>query len=133
MPEHIDKIAWICIRDGRILSVRSKGKELFYFPGGKREPGETDAETLQREIGEELSVRIKPETIAYYGAFEAQADGKPEGVLVKMTCYTADCAGDLAPASEIGELAWLGYADRDRTSLISRIIFDELHEKNLLA
>ncbi|RRJ65645.1 NUDIX domain-containing protein [Paenibacillus oralis] len=132
MPEHIDKIAWICIKDQRILGVRSKGKELFYFPGGKREPGETDAETLQREIGEELSVRIKPETIAYYGAFEAQADGKPEGVLVKMTCYTADYSGELAPASEIAELAWLSYADLDRASLISRIIFDELYEKNLL-
>lgn len=132
MPAPIDKIAWICIQDGRILSVRSKGKEIFYFPGGKREPGETDAETLQREIGEELSVRIKPETISYFATFEAQADGKPEGVLVKMTCYTADYSGELAPASEIAELAWLTYADRDRVSLISRIIFDELYEKNLL-
>ncbi|MCM3698868.1 NUDIX domain-containing protein [Paenibacillus macerans] len=132
MSDTIDKIAWICIKDGRILSVRSKGKELFYFPGGKREPGETDAETLQREIGEELSVCIKPETISYFATFAAQADGKPEGVLVKMTCYTADYSGELAPASEIEELAWLSHADRDRASLISRIIFEELHDKKLL-
>ncbi|MGG6313351.1 NUDIX hydrolase [Paenibacillus macerans] len=132
MTGNIDKIAWISLREGRLLGVRSKGKELFYFPGGKREPGETDAETLQREIHEELSVRIKPETIDYFATFEAQADGKPEGVLVKMTCYYADYDGELQPASEIEELAWLGYADRDRTSLISRIIFDKLHVMNLV-
>ncbi|MDU4697486.1 MAG: NUDIX domain-containing protein [Paenibacillus sp.] len=132
MEGNIDKIAWICLRDGRMLNVRSKGKALFYVPGGKREPGESDHETLQREVQEELSVAVKPDTIRYFETFEAQADGKPEGVLVRMTCYFADFEGALQPASEIEEMAWLSYAERDRTSLISRMIFDRLHEMNLL-
>ncbi|EES75326.1 hypothetical protein POTG_00557, partial [Paenibacillus sp. oral taxon 786 str. D14] len=90
MEGNIDKIAWIHLRNGRMLNVRSKGKELFYIPGGKREPGESDHETLQREIQEELSVTVKPETINYFATFEAQADGKPEGILVRMTCYFAE-------------------------------------------
>lgn len=49
-----------------------------------------------------------------------------------MTCYYAEAEGELQPASEIEEMAWLSYAERERTSLISRMIFDRLHEMNLL-
>ncbi|MDU0200506.1 NUDIX hydrolase [Paenibacillus sp. MAH-36] len=132
MTTFIDKIALIRIMDGQILGTRSKGKELYYLPGGKRDPGETDTETLIREIEEELSVHIKPETVAHFGNFEAQADGKAEGIVVKMACYTADYDGELRPASEIDELEWLSYKDRDRVSRVVQIIFDHLHEKNLL-
>ncbi|WP_230406062.1 NUDIX hydrolase, partial [Plesiomonas shigelloides] len=83
----IDKLAWILIRDGKLLTVRSKGKSLFYLPGGKREAGESDEQALLREIKEELDVDLIPETIKYIGTFEAQADGKSEGVTVKLTCY----------------------------------------------
>ncbi|MCY9659815.1 NUDIX domain-containing protein [Paenibacillus chondroitinus] len=132
MTTFIDKIALIRIVDGQILGTRSKGKELYYLPGGKRDPGETDTETLIREIEEELSVHIKPETVAHFGNFEAQADGKAEGIVVKMACYTADYDGELSPASEIDELEWLSYKDRDRVSRVVQIIFDHLHEKKLL-
>ncbi|MBA2941385.1 NUDIX domain-containing protein [Paenibacillus sp. CGMCC 1.16610] len=132
MTTFIDKIALIRIVDGQILGTRSKGKELYYLPGGKRDPGETDTETLIREIEEELSVHIKPETVAHFGNFEAQADGKAEGIVVKMACYTADYDGEPSPTSEIDELEWLSYKDRDRASRVVQIIFDHLHEKNLL-
>ncbi|MCR8630386.1 NUDIX hydrolase [Paenibacillus radicis (ex Xue et al. 2023)] len=133
MTPIIDKIAWIYIVDGQILSARSRGKHICYIPGGKRDPGETDADTLVREVGEELSVRIKPETISHFGTFEAQAHDKSEGVLVKMACYTADFEGELSPASEIEELLWLTYHDRNRVSPVSQIIFDKLHEMKLLS
>lgn len=133
MTTIIDKIAWIHIENGQILCARSKGKDAFYFPGGKREAGETDVETLVREIEEEISVRVQPDTVSYFGTFEAAAHGKSEGVLVKMTCYLADFEGTLNPASEIEELAWFTYNDRYRMSLVTQIIFDELHEKKLLS
>lgn len=132
MAAYIDKIAWIHIVDSKLLCARSKGKETYYIPGGKREPGETDEETLIREVEEELSVKLKPETVVHYGDFEAQADGKAEGIKVRMGCYTADYSGELSPASEIEELAWLSYADRTRVSAVSQLIFDRLHEMKLL-
>lgn len=132
MSSMIDKVAWIHLENGRVLCAQSKGKESYYMPGGKREPGETDQECLTREIMEELSVRLKPETIAHFGSFEAQAHGKAEGVIVKMACYTAEYEGTLAPASEIGEIAWLTYADREKVSPVVQIIFDRLREMKLL-
>jgi 8-oxo-dGTP pyrophosphatase MutT (NUDIX family) len=38
------------------ISTKSKGKTKYYIPGGKRENGESDEQTLIREIAEELSV-----------------------------------------------------------------------------
>ncbi|MNW61685.1 hypothetical protein D3C74_397600 [compost metagenome] len=133
MTAMIDKIAWIHIVEGKVLGARSHGKDTYYFPGGKREAGETDNETLIREIGEELTVRIQPDTIKLFGKFTAAADGKEAGVEVQMTCLTADYSGTLAPAAEIAELAWLSYQDREHVSAVSQLIFDKLHEMKLLS
>ncbi|MCE7008983.1 NUDIX domain-containing protein [Kibdelosporangium philippinense] len=123
----IDKIALIRLEHGRILSTRSRGKDVYYLPGGKREPGETDLETLTREIAEELAVTILPATATDLGTFHAQAHGHSDGVTVQMACYTADYHGTPTPSSEIDEVAWLAYADRARVSPVDQLIFDHLH------
>lgn len=128
----IDKIAWIRVEDGKILSTRSRGKDVYYLPGGKREPGETDVQTLVREIREELDVAIAPGSVTHAGTFQAQAHGRAAGIAVRMTCYTADYQGTLAPSSEIDELIWLTYADRDRVSPVDQLIFDHLRENGEL-
>lgn len=132
MPTMIDKLAWIYIENKHLLSTRSKGKDTYYIPGGKREPGETDQETLLREIKEELDIDLHPETIAFFGQFEAQAHGKPEGTLVRMRCYTAEFSGAIRAAAEIEEVLWLQYTDRENSSPVDRLIFDVLKEKNLI-
>jgi len=128
----IDKLAFIEIRDKKILSTRSKGKDTYYLPGGKREAGETDAEALIREIEEELTVQLDPHSLVFYGAFQAQAHSHPEGVMVNMRCYTASYTGTIQAAAEIAEVTWLSYADKDRVSPVDKIIFDELKKKDLL-
>lgn len=128
----IDKLAWVYIKNKMILSTKSKKNDTYYIPGGKREKGETDIEALTREIKEELSVDLVPETIKYMGQFEAQAHGKAAGVVVRMTCYTADFSGELKPDSEIEEARWLTYQDRDRSSPVDKIIFEWLHEQGMI-
>ncbi len=128
----IDKLAWIRIENGRLLAVRSRGKDAFFLPGGKREPGESDERALLREVEEELCVRLRPETLQPLHVFEAQAHGQPEGVLVRMTCFTGEHDGELRPAAEIEEVAWLGHTDRARMSLVTRIIVDWLREQRMM-
>lgn len=132
MPATIDKLAWIYIQNKRILSTRSQGKDTYYIPGGKREAGETDQQALRREIKEELDIDLLEETIQFFGQFEAQAHGKPQGTLVRMSCYTAEFTGTIRAASEIEEAIWLQYADKEKTSLVDHLIFDFLKEKGLI-
>jgi 8-oxo-dGTP diphosphatase len=129
----IDKLAWIELQNKRILSTKSFGKDKYYIPGGKREAGESDKEALTREIKEELSVDLIDESIQYVGTFEAQAHGHPEGVNVKMTCYTATYIGEIKNAAEIEEIAWLNYNDQDKISGVDKIIFEFLKNRGELA
>ncbi len=128
----IDKLAWLEIKDQKILVARSIGKEVFYIPGGKRELGENDQQALTREIAEELSVTLIPESIDHYGTFSAQAHGHPEGVMVQMTCYEAMYAGAIKAAAEIAEVAWLPFEEMDKTSHVDKIIFQDLRAKGRL-
>ncbi|MCI8760277.1 MAG: NUDIX domain-containing protein [Clostridia bacterium] len=130
--KEIDKIALLYLKDGQILSSLSKGKDTYYLPGGKRELNETDEQTLIRECKEELTIDIKEDTIKYYGTFKAKAHGKTEGILVKMTCYTAEFIGEIKPNSEIQEIRWLNYKDIDIISPVDKLIFKALYEKGLL-
>lgn len=128
----IDKLAWIEIQDRRILGTLSRGKDTWYIPGGKREPGESDHEALIREIREELSVEILPESILFIGNFEAQAHGHAKDVLVKMQCYAGSYSGTLQPAAEIAEMGWLTTADMHRISPVDKIIFAFLKGEGLI-
>ncbi|OGX84462.1 DNA mismatch repair protein MutT [Hymenobacter lapidarius] len=129
----IDKIAWLHLHNGQLLSTRSRGKDRYYIPGGKREAGETDQQTLLREISEELTVDLDPASLAYVGTFEAPAHGHSSGVLVRMTCYRARYTGTLQAAAEIEEVVWLTYRHRPEVSAVDQLIFDWLRGQGLLA
>lgn len=109
----IETANWI-LRDGdKILSVRSHGRDRFYLPGGKIDPGETALDAIMREITEELGVTLIPDTIRELGTFSGYGHNLPDGAIVRMTCFVADYIGALAPAREIAELRWLTPRERD--------------------
>lgn len=128
----IDKVALIYVKNGKVLTTLSKGKDTYYMPGGKREPGESDNETLIREIKEELSVDVIEDTIRFYGTFEAQAAGKAEGILVTMTCYMAEFTGTLCSSAEIDKFDWFDCKDIDRVSIVDKLIFKDLHDNGYI-
>lgn len=132
MTQVIDKLAWLHINHKKLLCARSRGKSAWYLPGGKREPGESDADALAREIREELSIEILPETIAPVGVFEAQADAKPPGTMVRLTCYRAEFRGQIAPAAEIEEVRWIGHQNLDRCSPATKLVLGWLKERGII-
>lgn len=129
---YIDKLAFVEIQNQRLLVTLSHGKDMWYVPGGKRIAGETDQQALIREVKEELNVDLNPATIMYFGVIEAQAHGKPEGTLVRMTCYTGSYTGTIQASSEIEKVDWFSCAQKDQTSLASRLLFDALQAKGLV-
>ncbi|MGI5845629.1 MAG: NUDIX hydrolase [Alphaproteobacteria bacterium] len=132
MSKIIDKLALVYIKDGKMLMTRTYGKDVFYNPGGVRKEHETDIQALIREIKEELDVNLIPETIKKYGVFTRQAHGKPEGIMVQMTCYTAEFLETPKPTNEIEELAWLDMSDWNKISPVGELIFTDAYKKGLL-
>lgn len=60
----------ILIRNGRILLIRRKNPpsfDMYAFPGGRAEPGETPDQTALREFEEETGIRAhSPHEFAFY-------------------------------------------------------------------
>jgi 8-oxo-dGTP diphosphatase len=128
----IDKLAWICLQDKKVLGARSIGKEVFYLPGGKRESGETDQQALTREIWEELSVTLSSSALKHLHTFKGPAHGKPIGVMVQMTCYIGEFEGNVVPSAEIEAVKWLAFSDREECSETMQKMLDWLKDKDLI-
>lgn len=60
----------ILIRDGRILLIRRRNPpsfDMYAFPGGRAEPGETPDQTALREFEEETGIKAhSPREFAFY-------------------------------------------------------------------
>lgn len=93
---------------------------------------ETDQEAVIRELKEELNIDLKPETITYLETFEAPADAKPPGTIVRVTCYTSDFNGVFTPSNEIEELGWQTTKDLDQLSAMGKLIVQWLKNNNLV-
>jgi 8-oxo-dGTP pyrophosphatase MutT (NUDIX family) len=92
---------------GRVLVVRKTGTGAFMNPGGKPEPGESAAEALSRELGEEVSLAVRPSELTYLGRFRAAAANEP-GHLVDAEVFAVTVADtDVRPQLEIAEAVWV--------------------------
>ncbi|MFC6065040.1 NUDIX hydrolase [Streptomyces ochraceiscleroticus] len=125
-------VAWLHIRDGRLLSVRTRGNDTFYLPGGKYEPGETAAEALSRELAEEIGVRVPADKLTEAFTVHDEAHGRA-GRRLHMTCFTGGPAtADPVPGREIAEVAWHNADDFDVCAPAFRQVVRRLTEAGRL-
>ncbi|MBB4759917.1 8-oxo-dGTP diphosphatase [Actinoplanes digitatis] len=97
--------------DGRVLACeRSAPPEAagrWEFPGGKVEPGETDAQALARECAEELGVRVRVD--ARVGPDVPLAHGRAVLRVYAVTLLN----GDRPRALEHSAMRWLTAGELD--------------------
>ncbi|MFP3833062.1 hypothetical protein [Chryseobacterium sp. SIMBA_028] len=48
-----------------------------------------------------------------------------------MICYSGEYSEELKASSEIEEMKWLTYSDKEKVSEVDKIIFD-IHQNNVL-
>ncbi|WP_433794388.1 NUDIX hydrolase [Actinoplanes sp. CA-252034] len=124
--------AWVHVRERRVLTVRADDSDAFYLPGGKPEPGETDAEAAAREVAEEVGLVVDPAALEPFVTIDAPAHNRPPGTRVRLVCFTGPAAGTPAAAAEIAELGWFTSADRPRCAPAIRLLLDELVKAGLI-
>ncbi|WP_084129431.1 NUDIX domain-containing protein [Demequina sp. NBRC 110055] len=101
-------VSAVVLRDaeGRVLTVRKRGTELFMFPGGKHEPGESAAQAAVRETHEELGVELEPALLTPLGTFVAAAANE-DGYEVHADVFAHPPVVIGEPLAEIEELRWV--------------------------
>lgn len=109
----LESVAWLSISDGRLLVVRTRGKDAFYLPGGKPEPGEDPVAALVREVDEELGLKLRGESLQDAFTVEDDAHGLP-GQRVRIRCFTGPADGQPQPRTEIEALHWVTSEDEVR-------------------
>jgi 8-oxo-dGTP diphosphatase len=117
-----DKVGLLAIRDGKILLCRKKHTTaLLILPGGCREPGESAADCLSRELREELG-EVVARAVELVGVYTDRAAGSStaQPKTVRIELYVGELIGEPAPHSEIAELVWFSERD-DRSQLAPSI------------
>ncbi|NKZ04855.1 NUDIX hydrolase [Actinomadura latina] len=120
----LDVVAWVEVSGGRMLAVRSRGRDLLYLPGGKREPGEDDWSALSREVREELALELDRASFRELGVIRAAAHDQPDFARVRMACFTAAHRGVMTPSGEVDEYVYVGRDERHLLAPASRAALD---------
>jgi 8-oxo-dGTP diphosphatase len=104
-PSEITKIGLAVMDGDRLLLVRKRGSDFLILPGGKPERNENDAQTLSRELEEELGCRVVSDQLKFLGTFSDEAADMP-GVRVTIKLYTGGLIGTPIPQAEIESIVW---------------------------
>lgn len=98
------------VKGNKLLLTRSKGKSVFYWPGGKYEPADNKdpGACLRRELKEELGVELK--SFKHYRTYSFNTgDYADRNLLLEL--YFVEFTGEPKPCSEIEELCWFSAED----------------------
>jgi len=115
----IRKVAWLEVKDRKLLCVRRHGGRQFYLPGGAPEAGERDVDAIQRQIEAQLAVKLVASTLIPAGTISAPSD-EDAAVIVTITAFLGNHEGIPRPHGDITEMRFIGIADAARTSTLTQ-------------
>ena len=111
MPDIHVSAAVIVDEAGRVLVVRKQGTTRFMQPGGKPEAGESAAQTLIRELHEELGLLLDEADLRPLGTFVSAAANEPGHRVVAEAFATSVDPASVTAQAELAELRWITPAD----------------------
>ena len=120
------------LRERRVLMVTSRGRDVYYMPGGKIDPGETAAEAAAREAREEVALELDPARLTELFEVRTQAHGEPDGREVHMRMFLAETSAEPRPSGEVGAVHWVGTHDAGRCPPAGRDVLARLAAAGLV-
>jgi 8-oxo-dGTP diphosphatase len=102
------------LRERRLLLVTARGRDVYYLPGGKIEPGESARAAAVREAREEVGLDLDPADLDELFTVVSQAHGEPDGRLVRMTVFGVATSAAPEAAAEVDAVHWVTTADAHR-------------------
>lgn len=120
------------VRDRRVLMVTARGRDVYFMPGGKIDPGETPAQAAAREAHEEVALELDPAALEHLFEVAVQAHGEPEGRLVRMHVFRAFTDAEPVPSAEVEAIHWVGSGDVDRCPPAGAEVLQRLTEAGLI-
>ncbi|HLP23598.1 MAG TPA: NUDIX domain-containing protein [Microbacteriaceae bacterium] len=112
MPDIHVSAALILDASSRLLVVRKHGTRGFMQPGGKPEPGESAAETLARELAEEVGIDAPVSALHPLGTFRSPAANE-RGFTVVADVFELGDVDSVRVGAEIAEARWLSRTDAE--------------------
>lgn len=118
MPAHTTKTAKpglassaILERDGRYLLIRRRNPpsaDMFAFPGGRAEPGETPEQTALREFEEETGIAVRdPQLFAVYDLPSRKESGEMTShFLLSVFLVKSDSSDAAIAADDASDAGW---------------------------
>jgi 8-oxo-dGTP diphosphatase len=103
---HVRVVAAVIARDDRYLITQRRPSavlpDLWEFPGGKVEEGETDLQALKREVRERVGVEIEG------GACIGRRTHDYDGYSVDLALYQATIQGEVEPSAvRVADCRWV--------------------------
>jgi 8-oxo-dGTP diphosphatase len=102
----VDVVAGILIEEmGVLLGQRTREQSFplqWEFPGGKREPGESDADALVREFREEIGIGVRVK--ALYDTVEYDRDAETR---IAVRFYLVERVSGDPEALQVEAVAWV--------------------------
>jgi 8-oxo-dGTP diphosphatase len=106
---------------GRLLLIKrghAPGAGLWSLPGGRIEPGETDAEALVREMREETGLTVEPGRLIG----RVQRTSQAEDVLDIRDYAATVTGGTLRPGDDAAEARWVAPGDLESLPITEGLV-----------
>lgn len=94
-------------RDGRYLLVLRRNPpaaDMYAFPGGRAEPGETPAETALREFQEETGIPVRDPRL--YATYDLKSRSTASHFFLSVFRVEADSDAVAVAADDAADLGW---------------------------
>ncbi len=104
----LQKAGALIIKDKKLMIVKPHGKPFFINPGGKYETGESAEACLERELKEELNVKLI--SYKHYKTYDITKTAHNYHSL-SLELYHVSIEGNSKPSAEIEKIEWLGIED----------------------